>query len=493
MKMIIEFSLALLCFVVAIIPIAFLLICLLLGEIVRQIIRLYLSLKHNRNITVVNGNDALLLISDQKTEVVGTVCLIFQGQLNLEAVKREFRTFWTDPQLNGHFLHPKLRCRPKQAYGYFYWIPEDDFSIDDHIQQFDCKPPENDSELTEILSTICNQYFPDNISPWKHYLFPLNNHPEPHYACVIRFHHCLMDSFNVVRMIEEGLLDKSSVHYLTPKAATAKNISEPSLKSKLLLFFITLFYAPFYLVKLGFSKDVNSLHGPKQCGKRFIRCSEQIDLKRVKRVGKMVEATVNDIMTSCVTAALKHYFVEQDEDVSQIHANSPISLHTGLQKAGFVNKLSGLFITLPVGRCIEPLDRLRLVHEELLHQKKSYYHYCANLIIELLINRLPLFMFLPAMSLNGSTLVITNVPLYQTQCANKFGDKAKECFLLPVHNSNMSVGVAVTSYNGKIRLTMSADRTVIDCAEKIEQFLASCIEEFEILDNLVKVNSTNLK
>uniref|UniRef100_T1ISL2 Uncharacterized protein n=1 Tax=Strigamia maritima TaxID=126957 RepID=T1ISL2_STRMM len=491
MKVIIEFCLALLCFVVAIIPIGFLLIFLLLGEIFRQIIRLYLSLKYNQKITLVNGSDAIFLFSKQKTEVVGAVCFIFQGQLNLEAAKREFRTHWTDPQLNGHFLHPKLRCRPKQVYGYFYWIPEDDFSIDDHIQQFDCKPPENDSELTEILSTICNQYFPDNISPWKLYFFSLNDHPEPHYAFIMHAHHCLMDGFNGVRMIEEGFLDKSSVHYVTAKAATANNISEPSLKSKLLLFFITLFYTPFYLVKLGFSKDVNSLHGPKQCGKRFIGCSEQIDLKRVKRVGKMVEATVNDIMTSCVTAALKHYFVEQDEDVSKIHAQSPIYL--GLQKAGFVNNMSTMTITLPVGRCIEPLDRLRLVRKELLHQKRSYYYYCVHLIIEHLMPRLPLFMIEPILLLNGSTLVNTNVPLYQTQCANKFGDKVKECFIIPVHNSNMNVAVCVTSFNGKIRLTMSADRTVIDCAEKIEQFLASCIEEFDILDNLVKVNSTNLK
>uniref|UniRef100_T1IIH5 diacylglycerol O-acyltransferase n=1 Tax=Strigamia maritima TaxID=126957 RepID=T1IIH5_STRMM len=254
----------------------------------------------------------------------------------MEQMKNAVKSKWTDVNdKQDQYKHPRLRKHVADSCGYFYWLIDKNFSIDDHIQIYDCKPPKNQNQLDDLCSQISSQPLPKNQSPWLILLFPLDEsfgNNEPRYVVFFRFHHCLGDGYNLNRMISNCFLDEKYLNFL--KAKSEKKISITTLLT-------TFFYYPKFLVDCCLSKDNNILHGPPQTGKRFLQQVSLYSLPRVKKIAKATGATINDVMVSCIAGALKKYFSKNNAPpLKDVHCYVPVLLQSASEEAGFKNNTS---------------------------------------------------------------------------------------------------------------------------------------------------------
>jgi WS/DGAT/MGAT family acyltransferase len=102
--------------------------------------------------------------------------------------------------------------------------------------------------------------------------------------------------------------------------------------------------------------------------------SESLPLDAVKVLGKVLDCTVNDVLLSCVTAALRAYLVAQGEAVDrdlEIRAAVPVNLRLQGQADKLGNFFGIVLLPLPVG-IDNPLERLTAVHQRMEALKASY-------------------------------------------------------------------------------------------------------------------------
>uniref|UniRef100_T1IIH6 Uncharacterized protein n=1 Tax=Strigamia maritima TaxID=126957 RepID=T1IIH6_STRMM len=354
--------------------------------------------------------------------------MTFRGSVNLEQMKTTVKTKWTNvKKKNDQYKHLHLRQQIVDSCGYFYWLLEKNFSIDDHVQIYDCKPPKNQNELDDLCTEICSQPLSENKSPWITLIFPLDDSfgDEPRYVVFFRLHHCMGDGVNLTQMLNRCVLDEKHLNILTPNL-------EKKFSIKTLL--TTFFYFPKYALDTIPNKELNILHGPPQTGKRFFRHLTSYSLPRVKKIGKATGATINDLMVSCIAGALKKYFAEYDAPpVRDVHSIIPIATQSSSEEVGFKNNISVSHIILALSDKTA-LARLKSTQRIMRkYNKKSPFYIFSYYVVKLFVNRLPYQITRLMFYLQDSTCIISNIPMQQSQCLATNGDELLHCYVFPVH------------------------------------------------------------
>ncbi|GAA3676711.1 wax ester/triacylglycerol synthase family O-acyltransferase [Nocardioides ginsengisoli] len=97
-----------------------------------------------------------------------------------------------------------------------------------------------------------------------------------------------------------------------------------------------------------------------------------LDLDEIRRIKKVTETTVNDVVLAVAGGALRAYLAERDElPESSLLATVPVSVRDSSRRSTGANKVSALFTKL--GTDIDdPLARLRMLSERNLHAKEHH-------------------------------------------------------------------------------------------------------------------------
>ena len=97
-----------------------------------------------------------------------------------------------------------------------------------------------------------------------------------------------------------------------------------------------------------------------------------LDLDEIRRIKKVTETTVNDVVLAVAGGALRAYLAERDElPESSLLATVPVSVRDSSRRSTGANKVSALFTKL--GTDIDdPLERLRMLAERNQHAKEHH-------------------------------------------------------------------------------------------------------------------------
>jgi WS/DGAT/MGAT family acyltransferase len=190
--------------------------------------------------------------------------------------------------------------------------------------------------------------------------------------------------------------------------------------------------------------------------------SRPLDLARIKRIGHVVDAKVNDVLGGAVAGALRYYLETREEsiDAETVRALIPVNLRPPEQAFELGNRFGLVFLDLPVG-LDNRLERVLAVKQMMDEIKGSAEAVAALTILEGL-GYLPLSVEDRAVRhfSNRASAVMTNVPGPQEPLHMK-GRHVQHVMPWVPRAGHVGLGVSIFSYDGTVRLGIACDAGLI--------------------------------
>ena len=205
--------------------------------------------------------------------------------------------------------------------------------------------------------------------------------------------------------------------------------------------------------------------------------SRSIPLGKIKRIGKALDAKVNDVLLGAVAGALRHYLQAQDEPVDDvsIRALIPVNLRPLEQSFELGNRFGLVFLDLPIW-LDDPKARVLEVKRQMDEIKASSEAVAAFGILEVL-GYFPYAFEEQAVRIFSSkaSAVMTNVP-GPRQKLHLDGHQIQHIMPWVPRAGNIGLGVSIFSYAGDVRIGVACDAGLVPDAHPI---LDGFREEFD--------------
>jgi WS/DGAT/MGAT family acyltransferase len=397
-------------------------------------------------------------------------------------------------------VFPRFRQRAVERDGVAYWEEDDHFDVRRHVVRDRLPGRAGRRELQALVSRLVATPLDARHPLWQ---FRLVDRGDGGSALILRVHHCYADGIALVRVTlsmtdagpdgppampfapgrrargsaaaaaegmllhpASGLIDTALAAGASLLGRGAGLLQDPAAAVELANQGGAL-AAELGRIALMGQDSATRFKGKAGVAKR-VAWADPLPLAEVKAVGGALSASVNDVLLSCVTGALRAYLVEKGDPVDGLcmRAVVPVNLRP-IEKAWQLGNQFGLvFCDLPIG--IEnPVERLYAVRANMRALKGSWQ---PALTIGLLsaIGAAPRALqelVLQALARNG-TAVMTNVPgppapLYLA------GARIASVIVWVPQSGDIGVGVSILSYAGNVQFGLLTDRSLCPDPERV--------------------------
>ncbi len=218
-------------------------------------------------------------------------------------------------------------------------------------------------------------------------------------------------------------------------------------------------------------------------GRRHCRWSAPVSLERFRAVASATNVTINDVLLSCVAAAVRERLGLAPEalDDAVLHAAVPVDIRSRLpeelkpEPGALGNYFGTVFVPLPVDG-ESPLERLYRIKHETRRLKRSWQPGIAwGLAASASAIPEPWRQPVADVFYRKASAVVSNVPgtpdaRYMAGCRI-----TEQMFWVP-QAGDIGLGVSIVSYAGQVQFGVVADEAILaDPAG----FLADCLQELE--------------
>lgn len=224
---------------------------------------------------------------------------------------------------------------------------------------------------------------------------------------------------------------------------------------------------------------------PPELGLRRGFAGVRFDLERVKHVKRALGGTVNDVVLTTVTGALRRYLARRGDDVDHItrfRALVPVNMRPRTGAAGSMgNHVSLVLAPLPI-HARDVAARHAAVREATEHLKNASHEIEGAALIERLgdvaLPGLVSSIFRTAMRLRAFNVTVTNMagpsmPLYLGPA------RITELYALVPLFSHQGVGLAIVSYDGGLFVGVHTDPDAVPDGDEVGRDLVAAFEELE--------------
>jgi diacylglycerol O-acyltransferase len=408
-------------------------------------------------------------------------------------------------------LVPRYRQRVLEVPGRLadpVWADDPGFDVTYHLRQSALPRPGTEAQLLDLVSRLTSRPLDRRRPLWELYL--VEGLSGGRIAVITKTHPALVDGLGAVD-IAQVLLDPSpdaeapEIEPWRPRrlptgtellrAALSEYVQRPSAAVESLGGAVTDVRAT--MARLGgaasgFARAARSAVFPAPNsplnatrGRQRRVAVARADLEDLKAVRRAHGGTVNDVLLTVVTGALRDWLLSRGAAVvasTSVRALVPVSVQGDEQEAPG-NRVASYLVDLPVG---EPNPRVRLARLSYAMRSvaRSGRSVGADALIALTGFAPPTLHALGARAAKGLSrrmfnLVITNVPGPQVPLYAA-GARMLEVFpVVPlVRGQGLSIGM--TSYDGRVYVCLNADRDTVGdvdlLADLIEQELAQLVE-----------------
>ena len=441
--------------------------------------------------------DTAWLRMDRPTNLM-MICgvLIFGERLTLARLKAT---------LSDRFLRFKrFRQRAMQTPTGAYWTDDRHFDIGAHVRRVKLRGAAGKSELETLVSDLMATPLDPSKPMWQ---FHLVEGYEAGSAVVVRIHHCYADGIALIQVMlsmtdadREGRVQgpvppppkHSDSTAGDPLAGALKMASK--MGSVLIEKGAAIWHDPAKAVAFAregsaFTEELAKLilmdEDSRTCFKgkpgvaKRVAWADPIAVAEVKAIGRALDCSINDVLLSSVTGALRSYLVSEGEGVEglSIRALVPVNLRPVEKAWKLGNRFGLVFLDLPIG--IEnPVERLYAVRENMRVLKGSYQPMVAlGVLAAMGAGPKILQEQLLAMLAKNATAVMTNVPGPQQPLYLGGALIGGMMFWVP-QSGDIGLGISILSYNGEVRFGVVADRGLCPDPDRVIERFAP---EFEKL------------
>ncbi len=450
-----------------------------------------------------SGIDAAWLAMEDETNLMMVSgILTFSQRLPLKKLKEVLRRrFLKFDRFRQRVVQPEipLAARPLMP-AYWEWV--ENFRLDDHLHTVRLPEPAGRKEFRELVNELMSTPLDDSRPLWEMHL--IENFGKGS-GLVVRLHHCIADGMALVHVLL-SIADADPRGSAAGGAAgtTRQPPSDGASPGPLEALFGRMFSMTGQVTRLTervVRESLESLSNPARLlelaqegagnalamQRLFLRSddpqtvfkgpldvrkvaawSEALPLEGVKRVKRALGGTVNDVLVSAMAGGLRHYLKRRRQALHglELRATVPVNLRRKEDSSQMGNCFGLVFLKLPVG-VEDPLERLQIVSRRMNKLKSSRE---APVIYGLLcaLGGVGKEVQQPLVNLVGAkaTAVMTNmmgppVPLYLA------GHEVDEIMFWVPQSARLGLGVSILSYNGKVRLGVATDESLVPDPEKI--------------------------
>ncbi len=396
----------------------------------------------------------------------------------------------------------------------YRWERDPHFDLDYHVRHVALPEPGDQAVLEKMVSEMMSTALDLNRPPWQFHVMDNYNGGS---AVLVRLHHCIADGIALIRVLLSltGETAEASLEIPPVKKVKKKGALDRALKAVVDTVETTGKMAgavlkegqaaledPAYLFEIGSSAARIAAKGTLATAKlllmppdpktplkgklgliKLASWSRPVSLADVKRIGRVTDSKVNDVLMAAMTGALRRYLEGHHYKVNRLNfrAAVPVNLRPldGPIKLG--NEFGLVFLSLPVG-IADPLERLIEVKRRMDEIKDSPEAIVAFGILGML-GVTPTQLSDQIVNLFGTkaTAVATNVPGPQRPIFLAGSEIDNLMFWVP-QSGKLGLGISILSYAGKVTLGVSVDKGLIPDPQRI---LDGFYEEFDALMELV--------
>ena len=438
-----------------------------------------------------NVDAAWLRIDVPTNMAIITGVMIFDEPLDVERLKKtiEYRLL----------CHERFRQRVREKNGFrgtLRWEFDPHFNLDSHIQQATLPPPGGLPGLQVLAGQLMSTPLDRDKPLWQiHVVEDL----EGGSALVVRLHHCIADGLALVQVLlsladespdapwpeppEESVSSGSTLFgklILPPIRLTSQTLK---ISERLMRGSLNFLDDPWYVKNIAKGGMANAsalakllLISPDrktlfrgECGiEKRVTWSEPISLEVVKAIGKTNGGTVNDVLLSAMSGALRRYLEYRGEEVDflDVRAVVPVSIRPADEFGELGNRFGLIFLSLPVG-LKDPVARLAILKQRMDAIKDSREAAVAygiltaagfsprqveNIIVDIFGKK--------------GTAVMTNVPGPRTLLYLAGKPLRRIMFWVP-QPGGLGLGISILSYNNDVLVGVATDAGLIPDPEQI--------------------------
>jgi diacylglycerol O-acyltransferase len=384
------------------------------------------------------------------------------------------------------------------------WVDDTHFNLEYHVRHTAMPPPGDDTKLKRLIARIMSQQLDRSKPLWEIWL--AEGLRDDRFALISKTHHCLVDGVSGAdimsvlldlgpepqeiekeqwRPAPEPTADQLMVDALreriTSPAEAIRFVQSAAMDpAKLPNRVVEAAKALGAFVGGAVSAPPSSLNRSIGSHRRFE--TVLVDLDDIKRIKNSLDATVNDVVVSVVTAGLRRLLRARGERVDdvELRAMIPVSVRADKHRGTLGNHVAAMWAALPVYES-DPVRRVEIVARHLRDLKGSGQAVGANILTSLSEYAPPTILAQASRLVarqRAFNLVITNVPGPQMPLYT-LGRQMLEVYPVVPLSDNTTLGVALLSYNGTIGFGLLGDydaaADVGVLAEGIEKSIAELL------------------
>ncbi|MDA0180744.1 wax ester/triacylglycerol synthase family O-acyltransferase [Solirubrobacter phytolaccae] len=403
-------------------------------------------------------------------------------------------------------LHSVPRYRQKLAFPPLgvarpIWVDDPHFNVGYHVRHTALPAPAGDAELRALAGRVFAQQLDRDKPLWEIWL--VDTMGDGRFALICKTHHALVDGISGVdimsvlfdlsadaeepepgppwsprpapsgaELLAEGLIERVTGPVRFARGLVAAPDRAGADAGRAVAGLAAMAAAG---VAGAPPSPLNVRIGPHR---RFAWVSA--DLDQFKAIKNALGGTINDVVLTVVTGALRAHLIRRgrDPEGTELKAMVPISVRADAERGALGNRVAAMYAPLPVG-LPGALERFRTVHEAMAGLKESGQAVGAQAITRLADVAAPTVLDQAARLQSRQrffNLTVTNVPGPQLPLF-MMGRKLEAFYPKVPLVLNTALGIAIMSYDGHLFFGLLGDYDAMEDLDELATDLEAAIRE----------------
>jgi diacylglycerol O-acyltransferase len=400
-------------------------------------------------------------------------------------------------------LHRIPRYRQKlhwiPGFQHAVWVDDPRFNLDFHIRHTALPKPGSAAQLKRLSARVMAQPLDRRRPLWENWLVEGLEGGE-RFALITKIHHCMIDGASGMDLSQILMSTSPETPELerpppfVPRQSPSRlellrgevlrTLGTPLRIARDLRRFSeetddvraelrTRLRAVVKMAGMGISAHRTPLNGAVGPHRRFDWW--RVPLAEMKAIRRALGCTINDVVLTVVTGAVREYLILRGVDPSSItfRVSAPVSVRNAEQRGKLGNRVSSWVIALPLAYA-DPREQLAAIHTETARLKEERTALGVEMIMKLAEFTPPALLTLGARAASGPiNTIVTNVPGPQFPLYLQ-GARLLELYPQVPLMESLGVGIALASYDGHVHWGFNFDPDVVPDADGfVEQIRAA--------------------
>ncbi len=391
-------------------------------------------------------------------------------------------------------LHRVPRYRQKlhwiPGFQHAVWVDDPRFNLDFHVRHTALPKPGSAAQLKRLSARVMSQPLDRRRPLWENWVVEGLDGGE-RFALITKIHHCMidgssgMDLSQILMSVSPEVVEPEPPPPFIPKPAPSRSellraevtrtlttplrvirdlrrFSEESEDARAEIG--TRLRAIVKMAGMGMSADPTPLNGSAGPHRRFDWW--RVPLGEMKAMRRALGCTINDVVLTIVTGAVREYLLLRGVDPGSIRfrVSSPVSVRSDEERGRLGNRVSSWVIELPIAEP-DPRAQLAALHEETARLKEERTALGVETIMKMADFTPSTLLTLGARSASGPiNTIVTNVPGPQFPLYLQ-GAKLLELYPQVPLLEGLGVGIALASYDGTVHWGFNSDPEIVPDAD----------------------------